>query len=386
MFSAFTTMTTNQRLIIVAPTYRQKPQLLAQFLNLAASGYVRFEGANLNTDDMLTQIVSVYIDWDVLQDLSYLILDECDRSIPVEFDSLLHKLLLELPNTYIVVLSRRLPNIIYDSAARKLIHTIPKNSVGSLPPIDNAYVSLEVEAFGSGRVAVNGRDISDWKGYQFKEIFFFMIENPQVSRHVISNTFWSHLDIKAAMNVFHVVKRQLHKLLGFRLIEHVNGVYRLSHQINLNYDVARFSQLIEDGIAAQDESMLTQAYQMCRYDFLQESEAMWVRNRRQEIYTQYAEAILQLANIKAANGYADVALKLYRQLRLLLPHREDIAKRLMSFYMERGEPEFALQIYHEIADYLVREVALEPTSDLKKLGEAAQLQILKNYIRQKRSS
>jgi DNA-binding SARP family transcriptional activator len=386
MLPIFTTMTTNQRLIIVSPTYRNKPQYLAQFLNSAAISYVRFEGANLLVDDMVTQILSVGADWNAFRDFSYLILDECDRSIPAEFDYILHKLLFELPDTHIVVLSRRLPDIIYDSAARDLIQIFPKITTDNFHPVDSVNVSLEVQAFGSGRAAVNGHDITDWKGYQFKEIFFFMIENPRVSRHVIANTFWSQLDIKAAMRVFHVAKRQLHKMLGFRLIEYVNGVYQLSRQINLHYDVARFLRLIEDGIIAQDEAMLTQAYQMCRYNFLQESDAVWVKNCRQEIHSQYAEAILQLANIKAATGYTDMAIELYRQLRTLLPQREDIAKRLMGLYMERGEPEAALQIYQEIADYLLREVGLQPASDLTKLGEDAQLQTLKSYIRRKRSS
>ena len=68
---------------------------------------------------------------------------------------------------------------------------------------------LEVYAFGRGHAVSNGREISSWDGALPRNLFFYFIDNPLVTRDQIFEIFWPKLSVRDATNVFHVTKRKI---------------------------------------------------------------------------------------------------------------------------------------------------------------------------------
>src|SRR6185295_16856224 len=105
---------------------------------------------------------------------------------------------------------------------------------------------IEVYAFGSGVVRVNGLPVDTWDGPLPRNLFYYFVDHPMVTRDEIFETFWPDLNTKEATNVFHVTKRKISERLGFDLTTYAGGFYYHSTKINLQYDVAVFDALIEE--------------------------------------------------------------------------------------------------------------------------------------------
>lgn len=67
---------------------------------------------------------------------------------------------------------------------------------------DRVKPQLEVYSFGRGYVLVNGEPITNWDGALPRNLFFYFIDNPLLTRDQIFETFWPDLPIKEATNVF----------------------------------------------------------------------------------------------------------------------------------------------------------------------------------------
>ena len=76
---------------------------------------------------------------------------------------------------------------------------------------------LEVYAFGRGHALVNGLPITNWDGALPRNLFFFFMDHPLVTRDEIFETFWPDLSVKEATNVFHVTKRKITERISMKI-------------------------------------------------------------------------------------------------------------------------------------------------------------------------
>ena len=155
------------RLIVVQPNYYQSHLLLSQFVVNPTSAYVRFDSSELEIAEIMEQIEAALGTLTSQGDLC-VILDECDRIVPPTLDTVIIELLRKMPSARFVLFSRYLPHVVTDNAEiRALTHIIPLN-YGRLPSSSsdiettNNLPTLEVHAFGRGRVYVNGREVTAW--------------------------------------------------------------------------------------------------------------------------------------------------------------------------------------------------------------------------------
>ena len=238
---------------------------------------------------------------------------------------------------------------------------------------------LEIYAFGRGHAVSNGREIGSWDGALPRNLFFYFIDNPLVTRDQIFEVFWPKLSVRDATNVFHVTKRKITERISmhvadgqnYELTNYSTGFYVPSSKIVRHYDVADFEGAMEGAMLSNDqherELLYRHAIDIYKAPFLHPVTLPWVIARRKQLQTMYAEALIGMARVKrdaeawgAALGYFARALK-------EVPHREDIHRGAMQMYINLGRNADAVQQYRHLERLLKRKLGVKPARETQDL-------------------
>ena len=170
---------------------------------------------------------------------------------------------------------------------------------------------------------VNGQPVTNWDGALPRNLYFYFIDNPLVTRDQIFETFWPDLPVKEATNVFHVTKRKISERIGmkieepgsYELTQYGSGFYTPSDKLVRHYDVHDFEAAVERALLTMDEReeilLLSRAIDLYRAPFLQGIEMRWMIARRDRLKTLYGQALISLARIAKRRGEKEKALGLF---------------------------------------------------------------------------
>ena len=94
-----------------------------------------------------------------------------------------------------------------------------------------------------------------------RNLFFYFIDNPLVTRDDIFGTFWPTLSIKEATNVFHVTKRKISERItmkveesgNYELTQYSSGFYMPGDKVVRHYDAGDFQDAVEKAATTMDE-------------------------------------------------------------------------------------------------------------------------------------
>jgi DNA-binding SARP family transcriptional activator len=240
---------------------------------------------------------------------------------------------------------------------------------GIFIPSAPADPHLEVYGFGTGHVYINGLPVETWDGPLPRNLFFYFIDHPMITRDEIFDTFWPGLATKEATNVFHVTKRKVSERLGYELTSYSGGFYRPSDQINIHYDVGNFEKEVAIGEEGGKESIDTwyRAIRLYRNEFLHTTEMPWIDERREQLKLTYSAALISVGRIYKSLGDTDKAISFYLRALREVPQREDIHRDLMTIYEGRGERDKAVAQYKALRDILKRTLGIAPSSATRTL-------------------
>ena len=375
----------NVKLIAIHPNYVGQHLLLAEFM-AADAVYVCFTGKKLSRNDLQEQLeqgVASQVGHDDLTRLPLLILDEVDRARPAEMDKFLTSLVDVLGNTRAVIFSRQIPQVMLKKESLR--------EVSAFLPIDDAFMLwdyahreqpttlLEVRAFGEGRVLLNGKVVKNWDGVLPRSLFFYLVDRGMVTRNEIFKTFWPNLPVREATNVFHVTKRKISEVLGIDLTTYWSGFYRISPDIELSYDVVRFTDFVQQSAIMTDTTatidLLHRADMLYRGDFLGGMDMDWVKQRRLELAQDYGESLAALAKVYEDSDQPYEALGLYLRAAAHNRNREDIVSRVMNLYYELGMYSDALKVYDHLTDGLSQELGVSPAPHIQALATSIRHEI-----------
>lgn len=244
---------------------------------------------------------------------------------------------------------------------------------------DSPKPQLEVYAFGRGHAIVNGREIRNWDGALPRNLFFYFVDNPLVTRNQIFKIFWPRLSVKDATNVFHVTKRKITERISmnvddddnYELTTYSAGFYMPSNKVVRHYDVFDFEEAIEQALLSDDpheqEVLFSHAIDIYKGPFLQTVTLPWVAERRLQLQGVYAEALIGMARLQAAQKAWREALGFYTRALKEVPQREDIHRDAMQMYLNLGRPGDAKAQYQALADHLKNTVGVPPSNVSQKL-------------------
>lgn len=236
---------------------------------------------------------------------------------------------------------------------------------------------LEVYAFGRGYTIVNGQYVTNWDGALPRNLFFFFLDKPLVTRSEIFQTFWPNLPTKEATNVFHVTKRKVTERLSLGLPSAVEmtrysgGFYTPSDKYIRHYDVAQFQADVEKaamtGSEAEEEQLLLRATRLYRAPYLQDSEMDWIRERREQLKQMNAGALISLGRLYRRQERDELALSAFNQALRDTPEREDIQREVMNLYLKMGRRSEARAQYKHLAQVLRERFNIAPSRDTQDL-------------------
>ena len=240
---------------------------------------------------------------------------------------------------------------------------------------------LVVYAFGRGHAVSNGREIRSWDGALPRNLFFYFMDNPLVTRDQIFEIFWPKLSIRDATNVFHVTKRKITERISmnveddknYELTNYSTGFYVPSDKVIRHYDVADFEGAMESALLSTDErerqTLYSQAIEIYKAPFLYPLKLPWIVARRKHLQAMYGEALNGLARLRAAEQAWDEALGFYTRALRELPQREDIHRGAMQMYINLGRNADAWEHYAVLERLLKRNLGVRPSRDTQALLE-----------------
>ena len=238
---------------------------------------------------------------------------------------------------------------------------------------------LEVYAFGRGHAVSNGREIQSWDGALPRNLFFYFIDNPLVTRDQIFEIFWPKLSIRDATNVFHVTKRKITERISmmvsgggsYELTTYSTGFYVPGDKIVRHYDVADFEQAIEGALLSTDpalrQTLYREAIDMYKAPFLFPLNLPWIEARRKQLQAMYAEALNGMARLKAEEQAWEESLGFYARALKESPQREDFHRGAMQMYINLGRNADAWQHYSLLEKQLKRSLGVKPSRETQEL-------------------
>ena len=245
--------------------------------------------------------------------------------------------------------------------------------------VEEPRPALEVYALGRGYVLVNGQEITNWDGALPRNLFFYFVDNPLVTRDQIFSVFWQKLTTKEATNVFHVTKRKISERItmkvdepgNYELTQYSAGFYTPSEKVIRYYDVHEFEDAVNRAMVtvddAEEELLLRRAIDLYRGPFLQDGKMDWMAERRETLRRLYAQALIGMGRLSNAKSDPDAALGYFLRALKETPEREDIHREVMTIYMNKGMIYDAKEQYHHLEKLLKSELNITPANESREL-------------------
>ncbi len=319
-----------------------------------------------------------------------LFIDELDRvAMDANFNQFMRALVAALSNDVQIAFSSRLLTYQpwYDMVTRGeaiVLGTDQRRDDMMFTVETTPKPQLEVYAFGRGHALVNGQPITNWDGALPRNLFFFFMDHPLITRDEIFETFWPDLSVKDATNVFHVTKRKITERISMKVMESGNyeltqynsGFYMPSDKVVRHYDVGDFQEAIDKSLVAGSEkeevALLSRAIDIYKAPFLQTIEMKWVIDRRDSLRQMYAQALIGMGRIYQHHDEAQRAIGFFTRALKETPEREDIHRQVMSLYMNMGMLDDAVMQYHKLEQVLGDTLKIAPGRETRELYEAVE--------------
>lgn len=238
---------------------------------------------------------------------------------------------------------------------------------------------LEVYSLGRGYALVNGEQITNWDGALPRNLFFYFMDNPLVTRDEIFSTFWPDLSIKEATNVFHVTKRKITERITMKVKEpgnyeltlYTSGFYMPSNKIVRHYDTSDFQEAVERGMITpserEEENLYHRAIDLYKAPFLQTVNMKWVDERRKQLQQLYAQALIGMGRITQKRQNYHQALGYYIRALKETPEREDLHRDVMLMYINLGMMDDARLQYHRLEKMLKESLDISPSKETREV-------------------
>lgn len=314
-----------------------------------------------------------------------LFVDELDR-VPLDasFNRFATTLVDALPDNLQIAFSSRLfhqqpwHTMLKEGKAVVLGTEYRQNSDLMFTVEDEPRPQVEIYALGRGHAVVNGQEITNWDGALPRNLFFYFVDNPLVTRDDIFGTFWPDLPVKEATNVFHVTKRKISERISskvetegnYELTQYTSGFYIPSDKVVRHYDAGDFQEAVELATATfderEEETLYRRAIDLYKAPFLETMNMPWVVERRAQLKRLHAQALIGLARIHQRRDEKEEAVGLFVRALKETPEREDIHREVMSLYAAMGQLDDAKAQFNHLKAIL-KSKKLKPDAVTKEL-------------------
>jgi ATP/maltotriose-dependent transcriptional regulator MalT/DNA-binding SARP family transcriptional activator len=244
--------------------------------------------------------------------------------------------------------------------------------------------TMEVRAFGGGRVTVEGRLLQrvDWQSPSASELLFLLLAHPRgLSRDLIIEFLWEAQEIPPSASQLHVTVYRLRRAVGPQRVICRGDRYSFEGGDGFWYDVAEFERLVQDAEALGKGSerlieLSRRAVELYQGPFLPECESLWCGRLRQRLEMQFLLIASGLAEHYAARGEHRLALSVCERILAVNFFEERVHAQMLRSFAALGERGAAALHFQRYGARLANELGEAPSRQLRALyGELFQVAV-----------
>jgi DNA-binding SARP family transcriptional activator len=258
-----------------------------------------------------------------------------------------------------------------DLLRRLLGRTEPASGGVSREPAEVVLPRVDIYAFGSSTVRRDGEVVEAQElRLRAKEMLFFFLANPVVTKDQIVSALWPDLSLAKAHSTFHFYLFQVRRLLGGTdAISYEGGSYRLESR-QYQYDVEEFHRNLAKAAKApspQRQRYLRDAVSLYRGDYLEDIYSEWTEELRASLHREYFQALENLARDCRGQGKLEEATEYCRKLLDKDELLEDVHRELIAMLLEMGDRAGAIRQLTELRRILMEELGTGLSEETRKM-------------------
>jgi len=245
---------------------------------------------------------------------------------------------------------------------RRRLRRISKSAFLSAP-------RLVIRALGPAQVILNGKviTISDWQTRETRDLFFFFLHSKPITKEKLAAVFWPDISPERLRMRFKTSLYRLRHAVGQNTILFEGDCYRFNHDIDYEYDLETFDDLIEQATQAktpaENATLLQAAVDLVKGQYLADIDWEWAEQERSHLEMQYHFALIRLADLYVDTSQAGRAIKIC-QIALENDRLMEEAYRIsMRAYALMGDKAAVAHAYQTCRETLSNELGIKPSKE-----------------------
>ncbi len=250
---------------------------------------------------------------------------------------------------------------------------VPSTSTKSQPLL-RIYALGHAEIYRTGSLVTN----AEWSYAKPRELFFYLFCNPPRTREQIGLVLWPDASPSQLRGRLNIALYHLRQALGRTdRVLFANGRYSFNYTLDVWSDFTHFETELHEMQPGRDTPQpaairtLEETLRLYRGDFLVEMESYeWIVQRREEIRSQYLNALLTLGQWRFATGEYEAAAESYRQVIAHDPYLECAHRELMRSLASMNAHAKGLHHYSSLVTLLRDDLNTQPAVETVALADS----------------
>jgi LuxR family maltose regulon positive regulatory protein len=234
-----------------------------------------------------------------------------------------------------------------------------------------AKPQVGLSGFGTGEIRLSGHTIHGLKP-QPRELLFYLVDRKAVGKDELAERFWpAHSPGRRSANI-HTSIHAIRRVVGKGVIALSDGVYSISPETDLQYDVDKFEKAaaVAERLPSGDPRRLfalTEAINNYGGPFLSDTDTPWAEERRRSLELRYLDLVAGASSEALMRDQPERALDMLRRALSIDPLRDDFNYRMIEALGRLGRVREVVAHYQKYSHDLRQELGLDPPSPIRDL-------------------
>lgn len=238
----------------------------------------------------------------------------------------------------------------------------------------SASPRLEIVSFGHVLVRHDQRalNISDWQTREARDLFFFLLQSPPLTKEQIALRFWPDISPARLKMRFKINIYRIRRAIGQDAILFENDRYRFNRELPYSWDREKLDEVLRALSTADipgNIQLLNQAVQTLQEPYLADLDADWVVADRIHYQDTYRDLMVRLAQAYLQTNHTQACLETARLVLRFDPLLEAAHRLIIQAYATLHDPAGMTLQYRHYQQVLMSELGLEPSAEISLLYE-----------------